>query len=701
MYQYLLFAGTTEGRQIAEFLKTQSVPACVFTATEYGGELIESSGTLEVVTGRLDREQMYSLFQKHPGSVVMDATHPYATVVSENLRAAAESAGIVYRRILRKQETEDWQNRPDIRIVPTVEDAVTFLAGTTGPVFLTTGSKNLKDFAALPDFRDRVYARILSIPASMQLAAEVGLAGEHLRCMQGPFSKEMNEACLRHVGAAWMVTKETGTTGGFPEKLDAAESCGCRVLVIGRPQEADGIPVAECLAEIQRAVSLSEMDKLHESASCPSGEMIPDEQKPADSVQKDRKTALIGTGVGGDLTVSAAAFLRDSDLIIGARRIVEEVLTSAKLQENTADYLYEYRASVIRELLDKDCTHRQVSILFSGDTGFFSGAAAFSEEIRTGRMCCYPGISSISAFAARVGFSWNQAKIISIHGRTANVISQVRRNRFVFSLLGKTDDVRRICTSLTAFFGDSPCLSVTVGEQMGNADEKITAGTPGEFLTYENDPISVMLIENSEPDLQCVPGIADEQFIRGNVPMTKEEIRTLAVSKLRLHRSDVVYDIGAGTGSISIEAARFVPDGMVYAIEQNPEGVDLIRQNRKLFGTDNLQIIEGHAPEALSGLPVPDAVLIGGSKGTVRELIRLLYEKNPHVRIVTTAITLETVSAVLDALSEYSDISHEIVQVSVARSKQVGKAHMMMGQNPIFLISMYRGDSSTCHRHGS
>ena len=271
----------------------------------------------------------------------------------------------------------------------------------------------------------------------------------------------------------------------------------------------------------------------------------------------------------------------------------------------------------------------------------------------------------------------------------------------MFSLLGKPDDVRRICASLTAFFGDSPRLSVTVGEQMGTAEERITSGAPGDFLTYENDPIAVMLIENSEPDLQCVPGIADEQFIRGNVPMTKEEIRTLAVSKLRLHCSDIVYDIGAGTGSISIEAARSVPEGMVYAIEQNPEGVDLIRQNRKLFGADNLQIIEGHAPEALSGLPVPDAVLIGGSKGTVRELIRLLYEKNPHVRIVTTAITLETVSAVLDALTEYSDIRHEIVQVSVARSKQVGKAHMMMGQNPIFLISMYRGDSSTCHRHGS
>ncbi|MBQ9062888.1 MAG: precorrin-6A reductase [Eubacterium sp.] len=690
MYQYLLFAGTTEGRQIAEFLKTQSIPACVFTATEYGGALIESSGTLDVVTGRLDRDQMQELFRKHPESTVLDATHPYATAVSENLRAAAESAGIVYRRILREEETETWRNCPDIQIVPTVADAVAFLAGTTGPVFLTTGSKNLKDFAALPDFRERVYARILSIPASMQLAAEVGLAGEHLMCMQGPFSKEMNEACLRQVGAAWMVTKETGTTGGFPEKLDAAAACGCKVLVIGRPQEAAGISVAECLAEIAGPDSVP-ADRKTETAGPDS---VPGccktETANTDSVLEGREIALIGTGVGGDLTASAAAFLRNSDLIIGAQRIVEEVLSAADLSENTADYLYEYRASVIRDLLETDCTHRQVSILFSGDTGFFSGAAAFSEDIRAGKMRCYPGISSISAFAARAGFSWNQAKIVSIHGRAANVISQVRRNRFVFCLLGKPDDVRRICASLQGFFGDSPHLSLTVGEQMGTAAERITAGTPGDFLAYENDPIAVMLIENKEPDQQRVPGIPDEKFIRGKVPMTKEEIRTLAVSKLRLRCSDIVYDIGAGTGSISIEAARLVPDGMVYAIEQNPEGVELIRRNRKLFGVDNLEIVEGHAPEALSGLPVPDAVLIGGSKGTIRELIRLLYDRNPHVRIVTTAITIETVSAVLDALSAYEDVQHEIVQVSVARAKQVGKTHMMMGQNPIFLISMYR-----------
>ena len=142
-----------------------------------------------------------------------------------------------------------------------------------------------------------------------------------------------------------------------------------------------------------------------------------------------------------------------------------------------------------------------------------------------------------------------------------------------------------------------------------------------------------------------------------------------------------------------------VPDGTVYAVEVNPEGVALIRSNRSAFGADNLQVIEGHAPEALEDLPAPDAALIGGSKGTIGELIRLLYEKNPSVRIVVTAITLETVSAVLAAVQELKEtaelkdtaaIQHEVVQVSVARSRLVGNTHMMMGQNPIILITLWR-----------
>ena len=667
MYKYLLFAGTTEGRQIAGYLKTQSDPACVFAATEYGGELIEASDSLTVVTGRMDLAAMEACFRKNKGALVIDATHPYAAEVSRSLRTAAARTGNPYWRVLRSSEPEAaWKNDKNIFTVRSVKEAVSFLAGTTGRVLLTTGSKNLKEFAALPDYTSRVYARVLSVTASAILAEETGLKGDHLICMQGPFSAEMNLACIHHVQAEWLVTKETGQAGGFPEKLSAAEAAGCRVLVILRPVEESGMTPEECISRLQK-----------KDAGLPEAVSFDNSLTPEPPFT--REIALVGCGTGRDMTVQAAEWCRTSDLLIGAKRIVESI------PHNHAETMYEYRREAILDFLKADRRHRKVAVLFSGDTGFFSGAAAFRREIADGSVRCFPGISSLSAFSAKLGIPWQEAKIISIHGRSANVITNVRKNRLCFCLLGKPDDVRSLSRSLMAYHLET--VRLYVGERLGEAEERITSGCPADFLEFVNDPVCVLFLENNSPDTVIVPGIPDEAFLRGNVPMTKEEVRTLAISKMRLSADHIVYDIGAGTGSISVEMARMIPDGRVYAIEVNPEGIDLIRQNAGRFGTDNLTVIEGHAPEALTGLPAPDAALIGGSKGTAGEVIRLLLEKNPSVRIVVTAITLETVSAVLETLRAYKNIRAEVIQVTTARSRSVGNNHMMMGQNPIFIIS--------------
>ncbi|MBR2188985.1 MAG: precorrin-6A reductase [Eubacterium sp.] len=649
MYEILLFAGTTEGRQIAEYLETQSLPACVFTATEYGGEVLRHLRRTAVSSGRMDAEAMEACFQENTGAVVIDATHPYAAVVSENLKKAARKTGCKYLRVLRStDEQEQWRSREGVFLAESVEDAAAFLAQTEGPVLLTTGSKNLRDFSTVPGFSERFFARILSVPASLGLAEEAGLSASHILCMQGPFSREMNLACIRHVGAKWLVTKETGATGGFMEKLDAAEAAGCQVLVIGKPSQEQGISPEACIRFLQKKYGAQE-------------------------------AALIGTGCGADLTVSAAAWLADSDLVIGAKRVVEAAACGH------ADTIFEYRAEEIRAILREDKTHRKAAVLFSGDTGFYSGAAAFSEEIASGMIRCFPGISSLSAFAAKAGFSYEKTKLLSIHGRQQNIIGHVRRNAQSFCLLGRRDDVRNLCQSFLLYGMEE--LQLVIGEQLGSPDERILRGHPADFTGLETSPIAVLLIQNPTPESIVVPGLPDDAFIRGNVPMTKEEIRTAAISKLRLSENDTVYDIGAGTGSISVEIARLIPDGLVYAVEINPEGVTLIRKNQLKFGTDNLIVVEGHAPEAVEDLPEPDAVVIGGSKGTIGDLIRQLFRKNPSVRIVVTAITLETVSAVLEALRDYPQIQPEITQITVAKSRRAGRSHMMIGQNPISLIS--------------
>lgn len=183
-------------------------------------------------------------------------------------------------------------------------------------------------------------------------------------------------------------------------------------------------------------------------------------------------------------------------------------------------------------------------------------------------------------------------------------------------------------------------------------------------------------------------GIPDSEFICGKVPMTKEEIRILSVVKLRLDEDSVVYDIGAGTGSVSVEMAGLCENGTVYAIEKNPEGVSLIDANRKKFNVKNIEIIKNVAPECLENLPVPTHVFIGGSGGHLIEIIRKVKEKNSKVRVVLNAVTLETMAQLQEIkvqFPEYGDM--EIIQVGVSRSKALGQHHLMCAENPVYIVS--------------
>lgn len=170
--------------------------------------------------------------------------------------------------------------------------------------------------------------------------------------------------------------------------------------------------------------------------------------------------------------------------------------------------------------------------------------------------------------------------------------------------------------------------------------------------------------------------------------MTKEEVRSIALSKLALTRQAVVYDIGAGTGSIGIECALAAPEGMVYAIEKKEEAQKLLLENQRRLRAFNLKPIAGSAPEALQKLPAPTHAFIGGSSGSMDAIITLLLEKNPKVRIVISAIALETVSEVMRILQKSRFAQQEVVQVSVARAKALGSYHMMMGQNPVYLFTL-------------
>ena len=649
MYKAIVFAGTTEGYALCEFLSENRVSVYACAATEYGGSLLEENDFLHVSAGRLKTEDMEELFRKETPEIVLDATHPYAAEVTKNIRTACENAAVRYQRVLRPEGEKSGQ----AVYVDSPEAAAEFLSGTEGNIFLTTGSKELAKFTVIPDYRERLFARVLSIPSVIQSCAELGVEGKHLIGMQGPFSTEINEAMLRQFQCSYLVTKDTGFAGGFPEKLEACQHCGVTPVIIGRPLKEEGLSLPEARGFLAKLFDL----------------------------KLEQKVSLVGIGMGAEktLTLEGKQAFDEAELLIGAKRMTDAV------QKPGQAVLHEYRSDRIVEYIKAHPEYRTVAIAFSGDVGFYSGAKKLvdflGEEVQV--IC---GISSVVYFMAKIGLSWDDAKIVSAHGRKCNLVSLIRHNRKVFSILGTEDGVAALASKLVYYgMGD---VTLYVGENLSYENEKIFHDKAANLTEYRGDALSVVTAYNENTRaFSAVHGICDEEFLRGKAPMTKEEVRTVSLSKLRLGEDSVCYDVGAGTGSVSIEMALRAWNGEVYAIEKKEDALALLKENKQKFAADNLTIVPGTAPEAMTELPVPTHAFIGGSSGNMNAIVKLLLEKNPKVRIVINCITLETVTEAMNAIRDFDLTDVDIVQLGAARSKSIGRYHMMMGENPIYIIS--------------
>ena len=649
MYKAIVFAGTTEGYAICNFLAENGVSVYACAATEYGGSLLKENEFLHVSAGRLKTEDMEELFHKVAPEIVLDATHPYAAEVTKNIRKACENAGVRYQRVLRPEGDKS----SEAVYVESPEEAAEFLSGTEGNIFLTTGSKELAKFTVIPDYKERIFARVLSVPSVIQSCAELGIEGKHLIGMQGPFSAEINEAMLRQFQCSYLVTKDTGLAGGFPEKIEACQRCGATPVIIGRPLKEEGLSLPEARGFLAKFFNL----------------------------KLSQKISLVGIGMGAEktLTLEGKKAFDEAELLIGAKRMTEAV------QKPGQSVLHEYRSERIVEYIKAHPEYRTVAIALSGDVGFYSGAKKLVDLLE-GNVEVICGISSVVYFMAKIGFSWDDAKIVSAHGRKCNLVSLIRHNPKVFSILGTEDGVASLAKKLVYYgMGD---VILYVGENLSYENEKIFHDKAENLTEYRGDALSVVTAYNEEATpLSAVHGIRDEEFLRGKAPMTKEEVRTVSLSKLCLAEDSVCYDVGAGTGSVSIEMALRAWNGEVYAIEKKEDALGLLKENRQKFAVDNLKIIPGTAPEAMMELPVPTHAFIGGSSGNMNEIVKLLLEKNPEVRIVINCITLETVTEAMNAIRDFNLTDVDIVQLGAARSKTVGRYHMMMGENPIYIIS--------------
>lgn len=246
MHKILLFAGTTEGRLLAEEMSSWQAELFVCVATEYGSQLIPRSDNIIVLTGRLNIQQMCECMNENKFDCVVDATHPYAAAVTKNIMQASQETHTKYFRLLRESSAME-----HCISVPNTQEAVNYLNQTYGNVLLTTGSKELELFTKVDNYKQRLYARVLPTQEVLRKCDELGFEGSHLMAMQGPFSKEMNLALLKQWDIRTMVTKESGDAGGFLNKFHAAELAGAQTVVIGRPIEQAGYRYKE-LAELLR-----------------------------------------------------------------------------------------------------------------------------------------------------------------------------------------------------------------------------------------------------------------------------------------------------------------------------------------------------------------------------------------------------------------------------------------------------------------
>jgi len=393
------------------------------------------------------------------------------------------------------------------------------------------------------------------------------------------------------------------------------------------------------------------------------------------------KITIVGIGMDGAATLTAEArnAIGSAEVLIGAERMLKPFQALGKRTFS------EYRAERLVQLIEEN-ESAEICVLMSGDSGFFSGTERFVKLLgeRGISFEAIPGISSMSYFASKIAKPWQSMKVVDLHGSGANVARAAARNRLCFFLMGGENTPNSVCRRLCEYGLGG--LRVWVGGDLAYPSERIIQGTAQSLSDAEASGLCVLATENDSPERGTRSGIPDEEFTRGNVPMTKAEVRSVVISKLRIPEKGVCWDLGCGTGSVSIEMALGCFEGTVYAVDRSEEAVALTNANALKFCCDNIRAILGEIPEALADLPAPDSVFIGGASGRIGAVLDEVYSRNPKAVVTITAVSLETLNEAITAFGERG-ISPQIIQVSVTRTKHLGSHTMLSAENPIFIIS--------------
>ena len=679
MKEILIFAGTTEGRKLSEYLAEAEINHTICVATEYGEIVLRQHPFVKVHQGRMNQEQIERFLSNGKFDVVVDATHPFAKEITYNIQAALKEMGqigitIPYLRLKRDSIAE---RENGITYFETNEACVKALEDTEGNILLTTGSKELYKYCVSEEIKHKLYVRVLPSVESLSICIEQGIQGKQVIAMQGPFTTEMNEAIIRQYEIAYLVTKESGVPGGYQEKINAAKRTGTKIFVIGCPEEGKGYSFSEICQKLE--------------------DMRGEKFQTNNQIKENMEIILVGIGMGhaNGLTKEVERVISEADILLGAERMLKTACSKAEKHpfyqaEQIIPYLHDIQSGKLFE------ENKKVVILFSGDSGFYSGCqslyAALEKEINEGRLKAslriLPGISSVAYLASCIGESYQDAAVYSIHGKKIyNLARRIKSNPKTFLITSGVKDINWLGELLTDV-GMQKCEIIT-GYQLSYEEQRVERHTPLECMELKEEGLYTCFVKNPYAvQRRLTHGIADGQFIRDRIPMTKEEIREVSICKLRLREKAVVYDIGSGTGSVAIEIAGISDDIQVYAVEQNHEAVSLIEKNKKKFELQNVTVVESRAPEGLTGLPMATHAFIGGSGGRLKEILALLRQMNPNMRVVINAVSMETICEMREILSMDDRIKEkEVVQLQVSRAKKAGSHHLMQSENPVWICA--------------
>ena len=708
MKQVFLFTGTVEGKRLARRLGAAGIVTVISVSPEYGAVMPDNPGpddTTEFLQGKMNESETEAAIRRMAPQIVVDATHPYALEASARIRAAAKKAGVPCLRLKRKS-----MDSPDRKVFlfPETRDMIPALQRSTGNIMIAAGAETVQPLAEAEGLATRLFVLIPPTKDGLEACEAAGISREHVIAMQGPFSGEMNRALLRNYAIRHLVIGTEGHNGDFSERIFAAQETGTAVYVPGET-EGEGIPYAEILDRLGELFSVELRDVVTVSIS------------------------LVGTGPGEKncITEEAGQAIREADVLFGEDQLLEPWRIGKKVYAySRGEDILPKLEQLIREARQGD-PHVRVAILQAGDTGFHSGTTGLIFYLTnwrrrmllsdTGRLQMrirtFPGISSVQMMAARLQDHWDSAFVTDPSGEESSwreVFRRIPLEKRTYLLVDGVSDVEKLRDWIREQDPEREKYSIYAGYQLTYSEERIFAdegmhpGIGAEDAICDPFPDILpegnytVMIRNSKPEnrkgqteSQVLAGLPNDMFLREKeIPLTREEVRTIALSKLRITEPAVVYDIGSG--SLAVELGRLLSDSEIYAIEKEGDRAELIRRNVKHLSAREVTVVEGEAPEALEGLPAPTHLIVEGAEGRLFGILQKVFLRSPGARAVILADTLEAKTELAQLLSgsvltEYTILDPEYIELNVSHNRKLGGHHALKAESPVAILSFRFG----------